>query len=489
MATPIVLTQNPNPHNFGYGVNAVTLSSITTGNKYILQIRAEDGTTVLATLRQSKNVLSVSQFDIQNVLQSYIGTPQTQIDKLGINTDILATSTDEVYVYELWYGSELNGQLVDPLIQSGPYQVVAGTKEYYQILGADIIDDNTYRLRPVIEAEGGAFPCYTVSDEGNPLSNVRRWYTLAANPYAYPDNNNTWDTVERVWVEEARRDERLTKSWWNEMRMDQGAPAPANHIGAFQILVYDGDTQIQDEFIPNILANGGGPNQSSSDTTTGSGESLVITMGIGPANIEDFGYNNGLAADQFQLQGDWTHYYITPVASQVGQCGSGVNPGQLGEPTHNPVLVIRKECSGSDFDPIRFSWVNEYGFMDYYSFDKKNVKTVSTKRNTYLKEANDYNSAIFAIDKGSRGTTTYSQKSEEMYTAATWYMTDKEAEYLQYLFRSADVRAHSNRFGTDEYLPVVITDAKWTEKTNRVDRLFQYTVKFKLAHNIKTQRG
>jgi len=257
MATPIVLTQNPNPHNFGYGVNAVTLSSITTGNKYILQIRAEDGTTVLATLRQSKNVLSVSQFDIQNVLQSYIGTPQTQIDKLGINTDILATSTDEVYVYELWYGSELNGQLVDPLIQSGPYQVVAGTKEYYQILGADIIDDNTYRLRPVIEAEGGAFPCYTVSDEGNPLSNVRRWYTLAANPYAYPDNNNTWDTVERVWVEEARRDERLTKSWWNEMRMDQGAPAPANHIGAFQILVYDGDTQIQDEFIPNILANGG----------------------------------------------------------------------------------------------------------------------------------------------------------------------------------------------------------------------------------------
>ena len=139
----ILLTQNPNPHNFAYGVNAVTLSGITGGaNKYVLEVRASDGTTVLATLRQSKNVLNVAQFDIQNVLQSYIGTPQTGIDKLGVTGDILATSTNEVYVYELWFGSESNGALVEPLLQSGPYQVVAGSKEYYQILGGDVIDSD-----------------------------------------------------------------------------------------------------------------------------------------------------------------------------------------------------------------------------------------------------------------------------------------------------------------------------------------------------------
>jgi|GEM_PF-2171016 len=486
----ILLTQNPNPHNFAYGVNAVTLSGITgNANKYILEVRAADGTTVIATLRQSKNLLNVAQFDIQNVLQSYIGTPQTGIDKLGVTGDILATSTNEVYVYQLWYGSESNGSLVAPLEQSGPYQVVAGTKEYYQILGADIIDSDIYRLRPIVEAEGAGFPCYSLADVGNALSNVRRHYTRANNPYAWPNTDNSWDTVEKVWVEECRSDERLTKSWWNQNTMDQGAPAPANHIGAFEIVVYNGDTEIQDEFIPNITANGGGPNQDITDTTTGSGESLIITMGIGPANIEDFNYNDGISANQFQLDQEWTHYYITPVASQEGQCSSGVNPGELGEPTHNPTLVIRKEEVCNDFDPIRFSWVNEYGFMDYYSFDKKNVKSVNTKRNTYLKEPNDYNSATFSVGIGSRGTTTYSQKSEEMYEANTGYMTDAEAETLQYLFRSPDVRVQSNRFGTEEYLPVVVTDAKWMEKTNRVDRLFQYTVKFKLAHNIKTQRG
>jgi len=53
----IILTQNPNTHNFSYGVNAVTLSGIVQpANKYVLQVRASDGTTVLATLRQSKNV-------------------------------------------------------------------------------------------------------------------------------------------------------------------------------------------------------------------------------------------------------------------------------------------------------------------------------------------------------------------------------------------------------------------------------------------------
>ena len=485
----VILTQNPGTHNFAYGANAATLTGISgSAQKYVLQIRATDGTTVLATLRQSKNMNNVAQFDIQNVLQSYVGVPKLQIDNLGISTGILDTSENEVYEYQLWVGEEINGQLSE-LLSYGPYQVVAGTKEYWQVNATSIIDDSSYRLRPVIEAEGGAFPCYTVGDEGNALSNVRRSYTKTGNPYAWPSTDNSWDTVNKVWVEECRLGERLTKSWWNQNTMDAGAPSPANHIGAFQIAVFNGNTQIDDTFIPNILANGGGPNQSISDTSTGRNDSLVITMGIGPANIEDFGYNNGFAADQFQLQGDWTHYYITPVASQAGQCGSGVNPGQLGEPTHNPTLVIRKEDNCSDFDPIRFSWVNEYGYMDYYSFDKKNVKTVSTKRNTYLKESNDYNSSSFYIARGDRGVTTYSMKSEEMFEANTGYMTDAEANTLQYLFRSADVRVQSNRFGTQDYIPVVITDTKWMEKTNRVDRLFQYTVKFKIAHNIKTQRG
>lgn len=486
----VILTQNPGLHNFAYGANACTLSGIP-GNaqKYVLQIRAMDGTTVLATLRQSKNQNNVAQFDIQNVLQSYVGVPKLKIDNLGTAGNILDTSDNEVYEYYLRIGFETNGVLTIEDTVYGKYQVVAGSKEYWEVNGNAIIENNDYRLRPLLEAEGP--DCYSVQDMGNPLSNVRRFYTKFGNPYAWPIGDNSWDTVQKVYVEECREKERLTKSYWNQVDPD-GANAMTNHIAGVQILVFNGNTIIDDVVIPNSTANGGGPALPGTvGVIPGSGDTLVITMGIGPANLSFFNYFNetGFAAT-FQLPSNWTHYYITPVANQTDNtCNSGVDQGIYGEPIINPTLVLRKEDNCSDFDPIRFSWVNEYGYMDYYSFDKKNVKTVSTKRNTYLKESNDYNSSSFYIARGDRGVTTYSMKSEETFEANTGYMTDAEAETLQYLFRSADVRVQSTRFGTQDYIPVVITDTKWMEKTNRVDRLFQYTVKFKLAHNIKTQRG
>ncbi len=49
------------------------------------------------------------------------------------------------------------------------------------------------------------------------------------------------------------------------------------------------------------------------------------------------------------------------------------------------------------------------------------------------------------------------------------------------------------RFSTGEYrnqwVPVRIQKKSYVQKTNRKDRLFQYTYTFTIAHNIKSQRG
>ena len=489
----ITRTQFPGYWNFAYGNNIVTLSGITgASQKYVLQVRAEDGTTVLATLRQSPNANNVAQFDIQNILQSYVGVPKTTIDNLGIGTQIIETADTEIFQYKLKIGSESNGVITFEDAITGPLQVVAGKKEYYQTdIRDSILLNPAYRLESTIESEGGAgSECYTVSDAGNPVSGVRRSYDIQDNPYAWPSFNNMWDTVEKVWVEECRDTDRLTKSYWNWVGPYFEMPKVMS-IAAFQIIVYNGSSIEQTSFIPNTVGNGGGPKVAPTDSGLEPvGADLVVTMGVGPANLNNFYYfDDNNTASQFELPEEWTHYYVTPVGSQAEDCSSGTFPGKYGEPIINPILIIRKEDNCSDFDPMRLSWVNQYGFMDYYSFDKKNVKTIKTKRNTYLKEANDYNATSFSIDKGSRGTTTYSQTSEVTFEANTGYMTDEEANSLQYLWTSPDVRVQSNRFGTEEYLPVVVTDSKWSEKTNRVDRLFQYTINFKLAHNIKTQRG
>ena len=194
----VVATQTPGTYNFAYGANAVTLSGIP-GNaqKYVLQIRAMDGVTILASLRQSRNQSNVAQFDIQNVLQSYVGVPPDAIEALGIGYNIFKTSDTEIYEYILRVGFEANGVLtIEDGIYSG-FQVIAGSKEYWQVNGeVSIIENNDYRLRPLLEPEGT--DCYSVQDMGNPLSNVRRFYTKNGNPYAWPDSDNSWDTVAKV---------------------------------------------------------------------------------------------------------------------------------------------------------------------------------------------------------------------------------------------------------------------------------------------------
>jgi hypothetical protein len=159
----------------------------------------------------------------------------------------------------------------------------------------------------------------------------------------------------------------------------------------------------------------------------------------------------------------------------------------------SPIRINIKPADCLDYDPIRFAWLNPYGVMDYYTFKKKNVKSVNTKRNTFLKDANDYDGTTFDIDPASRGFQVYSQSIKENWLATTGYLTDQEAEYLQYLFRSADVRVvlgNNARPGYEaQWFPVVIESTKWTEKTYQKDKLFQYEISFRLANNIKSQRG
>jgi len=69
-------------------------------------------------------------------------------------------------------------------------------------------------------------------------------------------------------------------------------------------------------------------------------------------------------------------------------------------------------------------------------------------------------------------------------------INDEEAKLLESMFKSASVMV---RFSVGEYanqwVPIQLLSSKYTQKTVRKDRLFQYTVNYRLANNIKSQRG
>ena len=101
----------------------------------------------------------------------------------------------------------------------------------------------------------------------------------------------------------------------------------------------------------------------------------------------------------------------------------------------------------------------------------------------------DYNSQSWSVDQESRGYTTYSSKIEDIYTVTSDFMNDDEAALLQTMFQSSEVKVRMADKDTNQWIPIDILGSTYDQKTNRKDKLFQYTVRFKLAHNIKSQRG
>ena len=140
----------------------------------------------------------------------------------------------------------------------------------------------------------------------------------------------------------------------------------------------------------------------------------------------------------------------------------------------------------------QFSWLNEYGFRDYYSFRKRKDRGVKINRNEYLREAANYNANSYDVNIYDRGTTVFSQTLPEDFSAFTGFISDADALYLEGLFISADVKVRFNDApGAEQYqwVPVSLLSTAYEEKTVRKNKLFQYDIKFKLAHNIKSQRG
>ena len=228
--------------------------------------------------------------------------------------------------------------------------------------------------------------------------------------------------------------------------------------------------------IYNQQSTGGGPQTATSQGVTPIYPFVGITAATGPKNFQDF--DGSLV----------THYYV--IAQPYGTCGNIPNISDAS--MFNPMRfnIVDENCS--DFPEYQFSWLNKYGFRDYYSFNKRKDRSVAINRNTYLQEAADYSSSSYNVNVYNRGTTVFSQALQENFTAFTDFISDEDAIFLESLFTSPDVKVRFNEkggAGKYEWVPVSLMSTSYMQKTNRKDKLFQYDIKFKRAHNLKSQRG
>ena len=512
----ISLTQTPAEIDAAYGVNIFTLNDpAITDPFFVLEVwdgpPAIGASVLLATLYQSPNENHSSIFDVQHVIQSYVSTNIEDFDRLGTysstNTPqpwysgqpkILNDATNESTKYYVRYASTtaIGTPPASWTGSSGPYNVFDGVKQYYDRRfdeGVLQSDDFTSFVRGEIET---AYNCTQIIDRARALSDNQDRLAVWRTGYQYPSEVNSSTACARHYVTSS---DWATKSWINSVRLGSPVPQAAiKGIEAFRVAVFNDTNQVASLIIPNIIDNGGGPNTNLFDADPTNYPYKFISIGTGPRNLFNIEYVDQGAGTPitWSLNSyDWTHYWVYPLVA-TGDICTDSSDNLSYDPLAEPQLYIKKELDCLDYSPIQVSWLNRFGFRDQFTFRKRNEKTISLSKNTYY--TNNYNPSAeeWMSDPEYRGETVYSSQNTLEIVATTGYISDVQAATLESLFTSPDVRIelypdayNLPGYSAAAFEAVVVADTQYVQKTFRKDRLFQYEIRFRLANNIKSQRG
>ena len=526
------IVQSPGAYDMAYGPNIYTTTGISGDVRFVLEIWDNPpgitGSNLIAQLKQSPNSNDRAIFDVQNVLQSFVEVGNNDIDELTARPEIsepLWNSELETGKYYVRFGTESAAGAITYDGSVGPKLVLGGTKPYFDR------DWSWGFYMPKCSGDPEAlYNCTQVNiDNGSliiPASPLSDWYW-----YRNEDTQDYNDLLRRVGgvpsviqnlhyggyinVEEVSSEDYRTKAYLNGMQYGTNAPdSEVKGIEGFRYIFYNDSTVVHDMVIPNIDNNGGGPNVNPGDGSVVDYPNRVIQVGIGPRNLRSFTYyTDQTTTATFSIDTDaafWTHYYVWPVAWTPTSC-LATHTNFTDEPLHTPQCYIKKQADCLDYGKdagqqagigtnednfIQVSWLNSFGFRDYWTFRKKRERRVNTTRNIYTQQTYDPNASIWESDPANRGDRVYSQEIVEEWTATTGYMTDSQAKFLQHLFTSPDVRVKLPQQWYDKlgisyepFMSAVITSNTYTEKSYRKDRLFQYEITFRLANNMKSQRG
>ena len=203
-------------------------------------------------------------------------------------------------------------------------------------------------------------------------------------------------------------------------------------------------------------------------------EANLMYIGCFPANFDGAGnatWNTNKAA--------CTYYTLRPETAAVPL-------GQL--------YTINIICEdGRGYDGVRLTWLNKHGTWDYYTFSKKSVRSVSSKRKTYTQLGGTWNESIYKLHGSSGGKKNYRVDSKEKIKVNTDYVSESEAIWFEQLMNSPEVFI-LNGFQSDlagvlrRYAqPVTITTSNYTRKTVANDRLIQYSFEVERTTNLRTQ--
>jgi hypothetical protein len=146
------------------------------------------------------------------------------------------------------------------------------------------------------------------------------------------------------------------------------------------------------------------------------------------------------------------------------------------------------------FEAIRLAWLNQWGTWDYYTFNMKSTRTLTTNRTSYTQLGGTWNESTFKISDYKGGKKNFRVNSTEKIKLNTDFVTEAEGVWLEELINSNEVYI-VNGFSSDtantitnKYIePVVLTTSSYVKKTIANDKVMQYTIEIEKSKMKRTQ--
>lgn len=147
-----------------------------------------------------------------------------------------------------------------------------------------------------------------------------------------------------------------------------------------------------------------------------------------------------------------------------------------------------QDCS-NNYERQNFLFINKWGLWESYGMNTPLRRSTNITRDEIKKPNIPWSSNTGRNSFSKRGFDTFNQSQQDRYAITTPFVRDDEAQMISELIESPQVYLQYNSLDmglgvsiSNTFVPVQITNTSYTAKTNKLQKLFQFDIEYKLAN-------
>ena len=439
----------------------------------------------VATLKTTPNNTGVGMFDLRSVIESFVNTDNLASGNTSSTAPVWATAptykgasytTEKPFPIHLIDNYSFNDNTIRWLTIKFEIEYLNGGGDPNKVE----TDGDTLWTPNYLFYNG--YLAHTDALRGSTLSNNFGWdlekagTDIVGNEYNFIQNSSTscyLSTMPTTLY--AREQDYGTLATFNGLTnasFETGnTNDPAKRYFFTRIIMYNSSgIQIATFTIDNNVANGG-----SASNITDNSNAKILFNGIYPANLIN---GSTTFSSNFANTSYYTFQGFDNVSSAITK-----------------LYTVNIICNNDfGYEGIRLAWLNKFGAFDYYTFNTKSVRSVSTKKTQYTQLEGSWNNLTYLPQGYKGGMKNFRVNAKEKIKLSTDFLSDLESVWIEGLLNSPEVyiinksTANDNGGIINKYVePVIVTTSSFTRKTVANDKIISYTIDIEKNKDLRTQ--